>query len=244
MTQCEVTSRDRRSGVGADRPPRAPYGSRRLTTDLQAFDVYAIAHAALKGRPDAGGALDVAGRRLALVGGPTLEIRVERISRGGLRLLALCPGCARGAKVLYLDAPGLRCRRCARLLLPSSRNRKEDRVVPLALERVTRARQAAGADPTPGSPLPSKPRWRPWGTWEAALRRIREAEEALQRAIDAAVVRGRAETRKFAAQAAEARAVSVGASRDGGSRGLGADPCQEKSTRPAGRRARGGQGAP
>jgi hypothetical protein len=231
MTQRADASGVRSIRVPVDRPLRAPYGSRRLTTDLRAFDVYAIAHAALWGLPGAGGELDVAGQRLVLSSGQALEIRVTPIAGGGVQFRAACPGCGRGAQVLYLDAPGLRCRWCARLVPPSSRNRTEDRAVPLALARVARARERIGADPTPGAPLPPRlPHWTRWA-WELRLGRIRAAEEALQAAVDAAVARGRAKLAALS-QPGEGGGSDgkVSASRSGGSRGLSADPCQAQSS--------------
>ncbi len=224
----------------SDWRPRAPYGSRRLTTDLPELDVAAIARAALRGLPGAGGDLDVDGRRLVLSGGPALEIREVRLPWGAPRYLVTCPGCGRCAAKLYLDAPGLRCRVCARLTLPSCRNRTEDRALPMALARLARAREAIGADPAPGAPLPERRKlWSRWA-WERRLASIREAEAALQRALDAAVARGRSKLVALSEAAGRAAEAGVGgASRDGGSRGSDAGSCQEKSTKRGRKPAKG-----
>ena len=232
MTQRADASCSRNETAVSDRPPRAPYGSRRLTTDLLEVDVASIARAALLGLPGAGGELDVAGQRLVLASGPALQIRELLLPWGAVRYLAACPDCGRRVSLLYFDAPGLRCRDCARLTLPSCRDRTEDRAVPLALARVTREREAIGADPDPAVPLPGRP-WR-WSrrTWELHLARVRAAEEALQAAIDAAVARGRA---KLAALSEAGERLGsngkVSASREGGSRGLIAKTCQAQSSR-------------
>jgi hypothetical protein len=197
------------------------------------FDVSAIAHAALRGLPGARGELDIDGRRLVLSGGPVLQVLVSRRPGGGVQLHAACPGCGRRVARLYLDGPGLRCRVCARLTLPSCRNRTEDRAVPLALARVARERERIGADPTPGAPLPSKLRHWSRAAWELRIERIRAAEAALQAAIDAAVARGRAKLASLSEPGDGGGSYGeVSASRDGGSRGRAAKTCQDKSTQP------------
>lgn len=63
------------------------------------------------------------------------------------------------------------------------------------------------------------------------MRRIREVEAAVQQAIDAAVARAAAKLGALAGVAdGGGETGPCGASMDGGSRGLTADRCQEKST--------------
>lgn len=214
------------SFVGADRPPwgrlRAPYGSRRVTTDLTAIQASAIVRATLAGRGDGVAELDVEGRRAVLGAYGVVRIDVDTTPSGAPRFWAVCHGCDRRTGMLYVDAPGLRGRRCARLVLPSSRNRAEDRAVPLALAHLARARERIGADPAPGAPLPPRVRCWPKRTWELHLRRIREAEAAVQQALDAAVARAAAKLGALAEVAdGGGKTGPCGASRNGGSRGVG-----------------------
>ncbi|MGK4000830.1 hypothetical protein [Sorangium sp. So ce1024] len=124
-----------------------------------------------------------------LAGVITVELEATRVASGGLRLWERCPGCSARADVLYLDTPGLRCRRCAGLVYPATRQRPEERVLEQALAWRIMARAALGAGPDPREPIPRRPPGVRLSTWMRRLDELHKAQAAVQAAFAALVDR-------------------------------------------------------
>ncbi|WP_434042305.1 MULTISPECIES: hypothetical protein [Sorangium] len=172
---------------------------------MASINIAALASAARRGEVE----IDIAGACLVLAGTITLPLETTRVASGGLRLWARCPGCSARAAVLYLAAPGLRCRRCAGLVYPATRQRPEERVLEQALARRTRARAALGAGPDPREPIPQRPPGVSSSTWARRLDRLHEADAAVQAALAAVVDRIGARPGALAQEAAGLAAPPV-----------------------------------
>ncbi|KYF89595.1 hypothetical protein BE17_14570 [Sorangium cellulosum] len=159
------------------------------TTAIASINVAALASAARRGEVDTDIELGIVGACLVLAGTITLQLETTRLAAGGLRLWARCPGCSARAAVLFLAAPGLRCRRCAGLVYPATRQRPEERVLEQAFARRTKARAALGAGPDPREPLPRRPQGVRFSTWVRRLDELHEAQAAVQAALAALVDR-------------------------------------------------------
>ncbi|WP_437721664.1 hypothetical protein [Sorangium sp. So ce861] len=162
---------------------------RRRTAEIASVNIAALASAARRGEVDTDVELAIAGTCLVLAGTITVQIETTRVASGGLRLWARCPGCSARAAVLYLAAPGLRCRRCAGLVYPATRQRPEERVLEQALARRTKARAALGAGPDPREPIPRRPPGVRFSNWARRLDELHEAQAAVQAALAALVDR-------------------------------------------------------
>ncbi|MGK3960065.1 hypothetical protein WMF38_44325 [Sorangium sp. So ce118] len=159
------------------------------TTAIASINVAALASAARRGEVDTDAEFDIVGACLVLAGTLTLPLEATRVASGGLRLWARCPGCSARAVVLYLNAPGLRCRRCAGLAYPSTRQRPEERVLEQALTRRAKARAALGAGPDPREPIPRRPPGVRSSIWLRRLDEFHEADASVQAALRALVDR-------------------------------------------------------
>ncbi|WP_437996459.1 hypothetical protein WMF26_36220 [Sorangium sp. So ce185] len=162
---------------------------RRRTAEIASVNIAALASAARRGEVDTDVELAIAGTCLVLAGTITVQLETTRVASGGLRLWARCPGCSARAAVLYLAAPGLRCRRCAGLVYPATRQRPEERVLEQALARRTKARAALGAGPDPREPIPRRPPGVRFSNWVRRLDEFHEAQAAVQAALAALVGR-------------------------------------------------------
>ncbi|WP_437567759.1 hypothetical protein [Sorangium sp. So ce542] len=159
------------------------------TAEIASINIAALASAARRGEIDTDVEIDIADARLVLAGTVALPLETTRLASGGLRLWVRCPGCSARAAVLYLDAPGLRCRRCAGLVYSSRRQHPEQRVLEQALARRTTARAALGAGPDPREPIPQPPPGVSFSTWVRRLDKLHEADAAVQAALGALVDR-------------------------------------------------------
>ncbi|WP_437808603.1 hypothetical protein [Sorangium sp. So ce1078] len=159
------------------------------TAEITSVNVAALASAARRGEVDTDVELAVVGACLVLGGTITVQLEATRVASGGLRLWARCPGCSVRAAVLYLAAPGLRCRCCAGLVYPATRQRPEERVLEQALARRTRARAALGAGPDPRELIPRRPPGVRFSTWVRRLDELHEADATVQAALAALVDR-------------------------------------------------------
>ncbi|WP_437808638.1 hypothetical protein [Sorangium sp. So ce1078] len=174
---------------------------RRTTAEIASVNIAALARAARRGEVDTDVEIDIAGACLVLAGTVALPLETTRLASGGLRLWVRCPGCSARAAVLYLDAPGPRCRRCAGLVYASRRQHPEQRVLEQALARRTRARAALGAVPDPREPIPQRPRGVRFSTWVRRLDKLHEADAEVQAALGALVDRIDARSGALAQQA-------------------------------------------
>ncbi|KYF92564.1 hypothetical protein BE20_11355 [Sorangium cellulosum] len=161
----------------------------RRTAETASVNIAALASAARRGEVDTDVELAIAGTCLVLAGTITVQLETTRVASGGLRLWARCSGCSARAAVLYLAAPGLRCRRCAGLVYPATRQRPEERVLEQALARRTKARAALGAGPDPREPIPRRPQGVRFSSWVRRLDELHEAQAAVQAALAALVGR-------------------------------------------------------
>ncbi|WP_129578503.1 MULTISPECIES: hypothetical protein [Sorangium] len=162
---------------------------RRTTAEIASVNIAALASAARRGEVDTDVEINIADARLVLAGTVALPLETTRMAAGHLRVWVRCPGCSARAAVLYIDAPGLRCRRCAGLVYRSPRHRPEERVLEQALARRTRARAALGAGPDPREPIPQRPPGVRFSTWVRRLDKLHEADAAVQAALGALVDR-------------------------------------------------------
>ncbi|WP_437775963.1 hypothetical protein [Sorangium sp. So ce1097] len=162
---------------------------RHRTAEIASVNIAALASAARRGEVDTDAELAIAGTCLVLAGTITVQLETTRVASSSLRLWARCPGCSARAAVLYLAAPGLRCRRCAGLVYPATRQRPEERVLEQALARRTKARAALGAGPDPREPIPRRPPGVRSSTWARRLDELHEAQAAVQAALAALVDR-------------------------------------------------------
>ncbi|WP_437671254.1 hypothetical protein [Sorangium sp. So ce131] len=159
---------------------------KRTTAELASVNVASLAGAIRRGEVDTDVEIDLVGEHLVLAGTISLPIETTRLASSGLRFWARCPGCSARVAVLYVDTPGLRCRRCAGLVKPSTRQRQqrpEGRVLEQAIAQRTRARNALGAEPDPREPIPPRPPYVSSSTWARRLEKLREADAAVQAAL-------------------------------------------------------------
>ncbi|WP_438014915.1 hypothetical protein WMF18_29015 [Sorangium sp. So ce315] len=161
----------------------------RRTAEIASVNIAALASAARRGEVDTDAELAITGTCLVLAGTLTVQLEMTRVASSSLRLWARCPGCSTRAAVLYLAAPGLRCRRCAGLVYPATRQRPEERVLEQALARRAKARAALGAGPNPREPIPRRPPGVRLSTWARRLDELHEAQAAVQAALAALVGR-------------------------------------------------------
>ncbi|WP_437631128.1 hypothetical protein [Sorangium sp. So ce854] len=161
----------------------------RRTAEIASVNIAALASAARRGEVDTDVELAITGTCLVLAGTITVQLEMTRVASSSLRLWARCPGCSARAAVLYLAAPGLRCRRCAGLVYPATRQRPEEQVLEQALARRTKARAALGAAPDPREPIPRRPPGVRSSTWTRRLDGLHEAQAAVQAALAALVDR-------------------------------------------------------
>ncbi len=156
------------------------------------MNVAALASAARRGEVDTDVELHIAGACLVLAGTIVMQLEATRLATGGLRLWTRCPGCSVRVAVLYFDAPGLRCRRCAGLVCRSARQHPKEHVLEQAFARRTRARAALGAGPDPREPIPQRPPRVRSSAWVRRLDELHEANAAVQAALAVLVDRLRA----------------------------------------------------
>lgn len=94
---------------------------------------------------------------------------------GGARRYFCCPCCRRKCDLVYLNGNSFTCRRCAGLAYASENRTRLDR----AASKIFKLRRRLGQQPRSLlDPLPDKPKWQRWRTYDRTIARLAAAETA------------------------------------------------------------------